>query len=248
MRSKSGGGGAGGETKRMTISTQGKAPHTDVSCSRVSFIPEIDGMTAPAINIAICAASSFHKDAFWPATDGQIAGFSGEHRFLSNFWPVELSLDGDIYPSVENAFQAAKSLTPDERLPFRTFSPGNARKAGRRLVLRNDWNEVRLGVMAELLVQKFPTGSRLADRLLATSPLVLVEANGWEDRLYGASPVKGGSQRRKSVGPDADAPPRLPRQRPTGYLNTRSVRYLPTPMAVPPSRRRSGRRAGCHRS
>lgn len=40
---------------------------------------------------------------------GVIDRFSGEYRFLSNFYLAEVELDGEVYPTVEHAFQAAKS-------------------------------------------------------------------------------------------------------------------------------------------
>jgi len=37
-----------------------------------------------------------------------INSFKGEHRWLSNFWPTYVQFDGELYPSVENAYVAAK--------------------------------------------------------------------------------------------------------------------------------------------
>lgn len=35
--------------------------------------------------------------------------FAGIYEFLSNFYPAPVTLDGVVYPTVENAFQAAKT-------------------------------------------------------------------------------------------------------------------------------------------
>ena len=35
--------------------------------------------------------------------------FSGKYAFLSNFFPAEVVLEGEKYPTVEHAFQAAKT-------------------------------------------------------------------------------------------------------------------------------------------
>lgn len=45
-----------------------------------------------------------------------ISEFKGESRFLSNFFAVPIMYEGVEYPSVEHAFQAAKSLDPEERI------------------------------------------------------------------------------------------------------------------------------------
>jgi len=36
--------------------------------------------------------------------------FRRGYRFLSNFHPCEVEMDGETYPSVEHAYQTAKSL------------------------------------------------------------------------------------------------------------------------------------------
>lgn len=39
-----------------------------------------------------------------------IDSFSGNYRFLSNFWPCVVTLDDQQYTSTEHAYQAAKTL------------------------------------------------------------------------------------------------------------------------------------------
>jgi len=63
----------------------------------------------------------------------RIESFSGQYRFLSNFYPARVMLgDGRIYPSVEHAYQAAK-FPPEEREPFRNpyLRAGDAKRMGR---------------------------------------------------------------------------------------------------------------------
>ena len=38
--------------------------------------------------------------------------FDGDYAFLSNFYESPCKFEGDIYPTVEHAFQAAKTITP----------------------------------------------------------------------------------------------------------------------------------------
>ena len=118
--------------------------------------------------------------------------FDGAFRFLSNFWPSWVYLDGEPYPTVEHAFQAAKTLDLDERHHVRLApTPGKAKGFGRRLVLRPDWEEVKVQVMLDLLRQKFAQPS-LAERLLATGELDIVEGNTWGDTFWGVDTRKGG--------------------------------------------------------
>lgn len=41
-----------------------------------------------------------------------ITSFTGSARFLSNFWPVPILVEGRTFPSVEHAYQAMKSDNP----------------------------------------------------------------------------------------------------------------------------------------
>lgn len=43
-----------------------------------------------------------------------ICSFRDEDFFLSNFYPVEIKLDGIVYPNAEAAFQAQKTLDVEE--------------------------------------------------------------------------------------------------------------------------------------
>src|SRR5437868_5423141 len=90
-----------------------------------------------------------------PAT-GPIDRFHGDHGWLSNFWPSPIELDGAIYPTVEHAFQAAKTLDPEAREPIRqTTNPGQAKRLGRKVLLRSDWEQVKVEIMRGLLRKKF---------------------------------------------------------------------------------------------
>lgn len=114
-----------------------------------------------------------------------IDSFRGEHRFLSNFWPVEVVLDGVTYLSVEHGYQAAKTLSPMHRAYVRQAeSPGEAKRRGRKVAMRQDWDDVKLEVMLDLIRQKFrdPT---LCGFLLATDNEHLAEGNSWGDSWWG---------------------------------------------------------------
>lgn len=113
-----------------------------------------------------------------------IRGFFEEYRYLSNFHPCEVRLTGIIYPTVENAFQAAKTLDFEERKPFVSFTAVEAKKGGRKVQLRSDWEEIKDSVMEDLVRQKFLFGE-LRDKLLSTGNLYLEETNWWKDTYWG---------------------------------------------------------------
>lgn len=74
-----------------------------------------------------------------------IASFSGSNRFLSNFWPCSVEFEGHTYPSVEHAYQAAKTLDPDIRVVVQGMAKaGEAKRYAKKIALRKDWGLVRV--------------------------------------------------------------------------------------------------------
>lgn len=122
---------------------------------------------------------------------GKIDKFDDEYRWLSNFWPSKVMLDGEEYPTVEHAYQAAKSLKTEEREQVRkAYTPGFAKKIGQQIKLRNDWNEVKLEIMLSLLREKFKD-KELRKALLNTGRKELIEGNAWQDTFWGVCNGKG---------------------------------------------------------
>lgn len=114
-----------------------------------------------------------------------IRKFDREYAFLSNFYPATLAFEGELYPTVEHAFQAAKTDSPEERATVRTAgSPGQAKRRGRQVTLRPDWEEIKNEIMRDMLRIKFRDAG-LRELLLATGEAELVEGNGWHDRYWG---------------------------------------------------------------
>lgn len=81
---------------------------------------------------------------------------------LSNFAaaPIELSCPHTgalrIYATAEHWFQACKATTlPDHLLIVEQATPRDAKRAGRRIALRPDWEEVKFDVMLAGLRAKF---------------------------------------------------------------------------------------------
>ena len=110
--------------------------------------------------------------------------FKDEYYWLSNMYMCNISdLVGNTYPSVENAYQASKSLTIDER--FLTINPYEARKLGKKVKLRDDWNVVKLAVMFRLLLTKFICNPKLVGKLVDTGDAILQEGNTWGDTYWG---------------------------------------------------------------
>ena len=115
-----------------------------------------------------------------------IKSFTGERAFLSNFATCSIFYEDIMYSSVEHAFQAAKSLSVDDRVMVASAAtPGQAKKLGRKVTLREDWEQVKNSVMYQLLALKFSQGLSRAE-LFSTGEAVLIEGNTWHDQYWGS--------------------------------------------------------------
>jgi len=120
-----------------------------------------------------------------------IKEFQGKYRFLSNFWPCKVEYQGVIYPSVEHGFQAFKTLSIRKReLIAQLSTPMAAKRVGRKLKLRNDWEIIKEVIMYNFLIRKFED-PELKRKLLATGDAILVEGNRWGDTYWGICKGKG---------------------------------------------------------
>lgn len=123
-----------------------------------------------------------------------IDSFRGKYYFLSNFYYSPIKIDGLLFKSVEAAFQAAKTTDLALRKSMESLNPGQAKKLGRRLKLREDWQDVKEQVMLDLLRIKFAPGSELSSCLLGTGDQLLVEGNSWGDRYWGVCRGQGANR------------------------------------------------------
>lgn len=112
-----------------------------------------------------------------------ITRFRDEYYFLSNFYECPVKYNGYLFNSAEAAFQASKSDTVDPK--FCTMSPGEAKSAGRKVKLREDWEEVKDAIMRDVLLAKFTLNEDLRCKLIATGDAILIEGNTWHDNYWG---------------------------------------------------------------
>jgi len=123
-----------------------------------------------------------------------ISSFRGEYAFLSNFYqaPIEIPWYGDTLalPDVEHGFQAWKAARQDEAVwVVAAPTAAEAKKRGRQIAPRPNWNEIRREVMLSLLLHKFRQNPELCQRLGGTGDEKLVEGNTWGDMYWGCVQV-----------------------------------------------------------
>ena len=109
-----------------------------------------------------------------------IREFRGEYGFLSNFY---VDTDGK---TAEHLFQLNKATNDKDRTyVLRAKSPREAKRRGREIQLRSDWDRVKDQIMLDIIRMKFIHNKILADMLLDTYPLELIEGNTWGDTYWG---------------------------------------------------------------
>ena len=115
----------------------------------------------------------------------QVKGFFNEYRFLSNYELGNVLYEGIIYPSSENAYQAAKSIDPKIGERFINVGTNDAKKMAKSITVREDWDEIKYDVMYNIVLDKFTRNSELGDKLIETSDKYLEETNHWKDTTWG---------------------------------------------------------------
>lgn len=111
--------------------------------------------------------------------------FDGEYAFLSNFYNCPVDFANLHFNSSEAAFQAMKTPIRKEQLLFVNISPNDAKKLGRKIALRKDWELVKDTYMYQIVLAKFTQNPNLREKLLATGEEELIEGNWWNDTYWG---------------------------------------------------------------
>lgn len=112
-----------------------------------------------------------------------ISNFRGRYFFLSNFYPASIRYGNHTFLNNEAAFQAMKC--PSRANEFYLLNPSEAKRLGRRVKLREDWEEVKELVMYEICYHKFNQNPDICKMLLDTGDVELIEGNTWGDQVWG---------------------------------------------------------------
>jgi len=111
--------------------------------------------------------------------------FKDDYEKFSNFYPVTIDYEGITYPSVEHAYQAAKTKDKMIRIEISKIpKPGKAKTFARKIKLRSDWEMIKISVMRSLLIQKF-SKDEFKELLISTNNSYIEEGNYWHDNFWG---------------------------------------------------------------
>lgn len=114
-----------------------------------------------------------------------VKSFRGEFYFLSNLYNVPIEYRGIVYQNSEAAFQAQKCADDGEKERFASIVGVDAKHMGKRVALREDWEQVKFSVMTDIVREKFMQNPDLANKLRSTGNARLEEGNTWGDKTWG---------------------------------------------------------------
>lgn len=126
-----------------------------------------------------------------------ISFYEVPHYYLSNFSAFGITIKREFWMTVEHAYQARKFHRGHETSVvgaiLRAPSAHEAKQIAKanRSRMRADWEQIKLGVMEELLRVKFAQHSYVRQMLLKTNDLWLVEDSP-TDAFWGRGPGGGG--------------------------------------------------------
>lgn len=110
----------------------------------------------------------------------------GSDSFLSNFYPSNIEYGGLKYMNAEACFHAQKCQNEVIKKSFTQLTAKDAWKKGHdssEVVIRSDWEDVKLSIMEKIVRNKFSQNLELAQRLLNTGDNELIEIVG--DQFWG---------------------------------------------------------------
>ena len=124
-----------------------------------------------------------------------IKEFRDEYRWLSNFTPVKIILEGIEYPSVEHAYMSAKSDSMEwkSKCADKQMTAAKIKRDSQSITLRGDWEECKVEVMKECINQKF-NQNPFKKWLIDTNLELIQEGNTWNDTFWGVDIKTGEGQ------------------------------------------------------
>lgn len=123
-----------------------------------------------------------------------IEKFRGQYGFLSNMHPCDIEYNGRHFHSSEGAYMSRKNNSKSwVDLCSNTQSGVIIKKASHYITLLKDWDEIKLGVMEDVLRIKFQI-PELKMLLLETGDLHIQEGNTWNDTFWGVDLKTGEGQ------------------------------------------------------
>lgn len=127
---------------------------------------------------------------------GSVLFYEKEFFMFSNFSAFSVEYDGDVYPTAEHAYQAAKfhPLHGEIRDRIKSArSPYEAKKIAHAFDtdMRDDWEDVKIEIMEDIVWVKLSQHPHIQQKLFQTGKRTIIE-DSHEDAFWGWGPDKEG--------------------------------------------------------
>lgn len=116
-----------------------------------------------------------------------ITEFKNGYRWLSNFYPCEIQFGDYVYPTVEHAYQSAKSNDDLwKQYCVQELNPVIIKKESKLVKLVYNWESIKVNVMWKCINRKY-NKEPFKQLLIDTKKELLVEGNNWGDEFWGVN-------------------------------------------------------------
>ena len=138
-----------------------------------------------------------YRDRWLREKMDEVIGFYPKEFYpFDNFSSFKVEWNGYLFSSVEEAYQAASFMGSDEELVEKIKKSHSADEAQRiayanRDKRREDWDDVKISIMEELLRLKIEQNPYVKKKLLQTGDYMIVEDSPKDD-LWGWGPNRNG--------------------------------------------------------
>lgn len=138
-----------------------------------------------------------YRDRWLREKMDEVIGFYPREFYpFDNFSSFKVEWNGYLFASVEEAYQAASFMGSDEKLVEKIKKSHSADEAQRiayanRDKRREDWDDVKISIMEELLRLKIEQNPYVKKKLLQTEDYMIVEDSPKDD-FWGWGPNRNG--------------------------------------------------------
>ena len=120
--------------------------------------------------------------------------YEREFYMFSNFSAFAVKYDGDMWPTAEHAYQAKKFYDFDIRDKIKSARSAQEAKQIAKVFeheIRDDWEEVKLRAMEEIIWAKLSQHPYIQEKLLQTGERDIIE-DSHKDAFWGWGPDRDG--------------------------------------------------------
>jgi len=112
--------------------------------------------------------------------------FKGQYSCFSNFYPRQVKYKDKIYKTKEHAYQCQKATNQEDfDSIFNSSTPFQAKQRGKQIQIKKYWNQFKVSIMKQIVLEFFKQHGDLKDILLSTNTFLLIEGNHWNDTFWG---------------------------------------------------------------